>query len=301
MVLRRAVRRDRRAASTCRSPSWRPAPARWPCSTTCCRRCASPATRWSTPGGRSRRTRSRSPSPAPRRCRCRSTRRAPRPRRDGRRDHRAHQGGRRLHPQQPDRPGRHGAELAAFLERVPAHVLVVVDEAYREFVTRRRRPPTGSRLPARGPTWSCCGPSPRPTGWPACGSATPSRRAGGHGDPQGAHCRSGSRRCRPGGCRRLAGGRGRAARAGRRRSCAERERVVAGLREQGWDVPDAQGNFVWLPLGDDAVAFAAACEEAGVVRAAVRRRRACGSPSARPAANDVFLEVARSPRTAGRR
>jgi len=29
-----------------------------------------------------------------------------------------------------------------------------------------------------------------------------------------------------------------------------RGRLVAGLRDLGFDVPDAQGNFVWLPLGD---------------------------------------------------
>lgn len=28
-----------------------------------------------------------------------------------------------------------------------------------------------------------------------------------------------------------------------------RARLVEGLRAQGWDVPDAQGNFVWLPTG----------------------------------------------------
>src|SRR3954463_5012587 len=31
---------------------------------------------------------------------------------------------------------------------------------------------------------------------------------------------------------------------------AERERVAAALREQGWHLPDAQGNFVWLALGE---------------------------------------------------
>ena len=40
----------------------------------------------------------------------------------------------------------------------------------------------------------------------------------------------------------------------------ERERVVAALREQGWEVPEAQGNFLWLPLGEDAVPFAQACQ-----------------------------------------
>lgn len=31
---------------------------------------------------------------------------------------------------------------------------------------------------------------------------------------------------------------------------ATRNRIVAGLMAQGWDIPDAQGNFVWLPTGD---------------------------------------------------
>ena len=46
---------------------------------------------------------------------------------------------------------------------------------------------------------------------------------------------------------------------------AERERVVTALREQGWDLPDAQGNFVWLPLRDDAVPFAQACQARGLM------------------------------------
>jgi histidinol-phosphate aminotransferase len=38
----------------------------------------------------------------------------------------------------------------------------------------------------------------------------------------------------------------------------ERQRVVAALCGQGWTVPDTQANFVWLPLGADAMDFAAA-------------------------------------------
>jgi histidinol-phosphate aminotransferase len=45
---------------------------------------------------------------------------------------------------------------------------------------------------------------------------------------------------------------------------AERGRVLAALRAQGWDVPDSQANFVWLPLGDDTVDFAAACAPVSV-------------------------------------
>ena len=44
----------------------------------------------------------------------------------------------------------------------------------------------------------------------------------------------------------------------------EREDMVAALRGQGWDVPDAQGNFVWLALGDDSLDFAAACTPVSV-------------------------------------
>ena len=46
---------------------------------------------------------------------------------------------------------------------------------------------------------------------------------------------------------------------------AERARVVAGLREVGWDVPEAQGNFVWFELGDRTAEFAAAADEVGIV------------------------------------
>jgi len=72
---------------------------------------------------------------------------------------------------------------------------------------------------------------------------------------------------------------------------AERERVVAALREQGWDLPDQQANFVWFDLGEETPAFASACEEAGLtvrpyaldgVRATVAEREA----------NDRLVEVA---------
>lgn len=45
---------------------------------------------------------------------------------------------------------------------------------------------------------------------------------------------------------------------------AERTRVVAGLEELGWKVPSTQGNFVWLPLGEKAMDFAAACAQQGI-------------------------------------
>ena len=32
-------------------------------------------------------------------------------------------------------------------------------------------------------------------------------------------------------------------------TAGERERVLAGVRALGWDAPDTDGNFVWLPAG----------------------------------------------------
>nr|WP_196791258.1 histidinol-phosphate transaminase [Motilibacter aurantiacus] len=72
---------------------------------------------------------------------------------------------------------------------------------------------------------------------------------------------------------------------------AERERVVAALRAQGWDVPQTQANFVWLRLGEATTEFAERCEAAGVV---VRPFRGDGArvTVGEPEANDLFLAVA---------
>jgi histidinol-phosphate aminotransferase len=73
---------------------------------------------------------------------------------------------------------------------------------------------------------------------------------------------------------------------------AERERVVEGLRHQGWHVPATQANFVWLPLGNDTEAFGAAAARAGlVVRAFAGQGARC--TIAETAANDLLLHVAR--------
>ncbi len=44
----------------------------------------------------------------------------------------------------------------------------------------------------------------------------------------------------------------------------ERERVAKTLLAQGWELPEAQGNFVWLGLGSQAEVFGEACEEVGL-------------------------------------
>ncbi|RZI91227.1 MAG: aminotransferase class I/II-fold pyridoxal phosphate-dependent enzyme, partial [Microbacterium sp.] len=44
-----------------------------------------------------------------------------------------------------------------------------------------------------------------------------------------------------------------------------RDRLAARLRDAGWDVPEAQSNFVWLPAGDRTLEIAAAFEAASLI------------------------------------
>ena len=52
-----------------------------------------------------------------------------------------------------------------------------------------------------------------------------------------------------------------------------RDRLAAGLREAGWRVPEAQGNFVWLATGDGDHGDRAGLRRGGPHRAALRGRR----------------------------
>jgi histidinol-phosphate aminotransferase len=71
----------------------------------------------------------------------------------------------------------------------------------------------------------------------------------------------------------------------------ERDRVSVTLREEGWTVPESEANFVWLRLGDQTTRFAEACDAAGI---AVRPFAGEGARVSigTPAANDAFLSVA---------
>lgn len=44
-----------------------------------------------------------------------------------------------------------------------------------------------------------------------------------------------------------------------------RDRIAEGLRDAGWQVPDAQGNFVWLATGVHSAEAAEAFEAAGII------------------------------------
>lgn len=70
----------------------------------------------------------------------------------------------------------------------------------------------------------------------------------------------------------------------------ERGRVVDGLRDQGWDLSETEANFVWFDLAEQSGEFAAACEAAGLMV------RQYGSDGVRvtigePEANDRLVQV----------
>ena len=71
----------------------------------------------------------------------------------------------------------------------------------------------------------------------------------------------------------------------------ERDRVRSALLADGWTVPVTEANFVWLRLGEHTTAFAEACELAGIaVRpfAGEGARVSIGTPEA----NEAFLATA---------
>ncbi|HSE71298.1 MAG TPA: histidinol-phosphate transaminase [Nocardioidaceae bacterium] len=192
-------------------------------------------------------------------------------------------------PNNPTGPAVGRAELAAFLDRVPPHVVVVVDEAYREFVRvddpvdavdlyRDRENVVVMRTFAKA--YGLAGfrvgyivaKEPIASAVRAC-----SLPFGVNSVAQAAAIASLDREAEL--MERVES------------LVAERSRVLQALRDQGWDVPDAQGNFVWLALGDRTVEFAKLAEEAGImVRpfAGEGVRVSIGEP----AGNDVFLSVA---------
>ncbi|MFD7897276.1 histidinol-phosphate transaminase [Streptomyces sp. NPDC059743] len=181
------------------------------------------------------------------------------------------------------------AELERFLDRVPGDVLVVLDEAYREFI-RDAQVPDGVEIYRERPNVAVLR-----TFSKAYGLA--GLRVGfaiAH-EPVAAALR---KTAVPFGVSQIAQ---EAAIASLRAEdellgrvgalVAERTRIYAGLVDQGWTVPETQANFVWLRLGGRTLDFAAACEAAGVVVrpfAGEGVRVTIGEHEA----NDVFLQAA---------
>jgi histidinol-phosphate aminotransferase len=180
-------------------------------------------------------------------------------------------------------------ELEAFLDAVPENVLVVIDEAYREFVTDPQVPDgleiAGDRpnvvvLRTLSKAWGLAGlrvgflVAPPEVAAAVRKIVTPFSTSSTAQAAALAALRQADEMQR---------------RADR--VVAERERLVPALRKLGADVPESEANFVWLPLGDGATEFAAACERAGVIVrpfAGDGVRVTVGTPEE----NDTFLVAA---------
>ncbi|MEV2278211.1 histidinol-phosphate transaminase [Nocardiopsis sp. NPDC049922] len=180
-------------------------------------------------------------------------------------------------------------ELTAFLDRVPEHVLVILDEAYHEYV-RDPRVPDGVRLYRDRPNVAVLRTFSKAYGLAAL-------RLGylvGH-----PHVAAAVRKTLvPFAVNHLAQAAGAASLAARDElmervaaTVEERTRVREALVAAGWTVPPTEANFVWLRLGEHTLDFAAECAKVGV---SVRpfdgegARVSLGTPEE----NDVFLSVA---------
>jgi histidinol-phosphate aminotransferase len=192
-------------------------------------------------------------------------------------------------PNNPTGTSVRKAELDRFLDDVPSDVLVVLDEAYREFVTDEQVPDAletyGDRpnvvvLRTLSKAWGLAGlrigflvgqqevaAAIRKVVTPFSTSLVAQAAALAALDAEDEV----KRRCAL--------------------VVAERDRVTEALRKLSLEVPPSQANFVWLPLGDRAAAFGAACESRGVIVRAFQPdgvRVTIGTPEE----NDAFLAAA---------
>ena len=192
-------------------------------------------------------------------------------------------------PNNPTGPMVTHTELERFLDRVPSHVLVVIDEAYVEFVTGEDAPrslelyrdrPNVMVLRTFSKAYGLAG---LRVGYAVAHPPVASALR---------------KTATPFGVNSLA----QAAAVASLEAfdelkervdqlVAERTRVVEALRGQGWFIADTEANFVWFGLGERSGAFAAAAQEAGLTL------RQYGDDGVRatigePGANDVLIRVA---------
>jgi histidinol-phosphate aminotransferase len=192
-------------------------------------------------------------------------------------------------PNNPTGTSVRKAELDRFLSRVPSDVLVVLDEAYREFVTDEQvvdglatygDRPNVVVLRTLSKAWGLAG---LRVGFLVAQPdvATAIRKV-----------------LTPFSTSLVAQAAALAALDQEpevRRRCAEvigeRDRVTEALRKLVPDVPTSQANFVWLPLGEQSAAFGAACEGRGII---VRPFQPEGVrvTIGTPVENDAFLATA---------
>lgn len=152
-------------------------------------------------------------------------------------------------PNNPTGPIITSAEFATFVARVPADVLIILDEAYAEFVTdaeavnglRERVFDAHPNVVVLRTFSKAYGLAGLRIGY-AIGNATVLDAARATGIPLSVTSSAENAA--------IASLEAEAELLERVAVIVERRtRLVSGLRAQGWDVPEAQGNFVWLPAG----------------------------------------------------
>ena len=194
-------------------------------------------------------------------------------------------------PNNPTGTVLHAGELTRFLDQVPGDCLVVLDEAYREYI-RDESVPDGLSLYRDRPNVAVL--------------RTFSKAYGLAGLRVGfmiAHppvVQAVRKTLLPFGVNSIAQAAAIASLAAEAEllerveaMVKERTRLREALLADGWTVPATEANFVWLRLGERTTDFAAACTAAGV---SVRPFAGEGArvSVAEPEANDAFLAVARS-------
>ena len=192
-------------------------------------------------------------------------------------------------PNNPTGPVVHADELVALLDRVPRDVVVVIDEAYTEFV---RDPQAADALALHRARRNVVVLRTFSTAYGLAGLRV------GYAVAHPAVAEALRKTAVPFGVSTIAqdaavasltAGAELAARV--QALVTERDRIAVGLREQGWRLPETQANFVWFPVAEQTAALTAAFEDAGLsvrpygvegVRATIGER----------AAGDRLLEVA---------
>ena len=194
-------------------------------------------------------------------------------------------------PNNPTGTVVHAAELNAFLDQVPEDCLVVLDEAYREYV-RDEAVPDGLDLYRGRPNVAVLRTFSKAYG--LAGLRTGFMIAP---EPVAAAART---TMLPFSVNSIAQAAAVASLAAEDElfervelTVKERTRVREALVADGWAVPPTEANFVWLDLGEHTLDFAAACFDEGIAI------RPFGGDGARVSigdaeANDAFLAVARA-------
>ena len=194
-------------------------------------------------------------------------------------------------PNNPTGTVVHRAELEEFLDRVPGDCLVVLDEAYSDYV-RDADVPDGMELYRDRPNVAVLRTFSKAHGLAGL-------RVGylvGH-EPVAGAVRTTMLPFTVNALAQTAAIASLAAEAELQErvdlAVKERGRVRDELLAQGWAIPPTEANFVWLRLNEDTQDFAAACALAGV------SVRAFGDEGARVSvgteeANDAFLTVAKA-------